>query len=713
MNLSDFESLLFAFFRIVNMDGARNEEFESVVSSEEDEEGVNDATQEKKAKRPGGAPKSSILEAYSRYNTKTNKTTCTVKTKSDNLCGKEYVGKSPSSLLKHIRSAHSEIKIDEDKKRKMPSTSGFQLSLVDSFGRNAKSAIEKYPKSHPKQQATDNKLATLIGSTNMPKSFVERSEFRDFLNELDPRYTAPTRQDISQKIVDIDLRIRKAIKLALDEVECISAVCADIWSRKGLTASYLGITAHYFDKKTQSIRRILLGLEKIDYPHSAERILESMNTVLNKWEIDLYSDKIHRILTDNGTNIVKAFRGVINEIYFSSSDDLNFHEVDGNLEAEEDDFEKEETMLTVNLGREKRLSCIDHQLARILMLATEGKTTRNWEGCDPTTKQIIDSVHKLLAKLPSRGKATEYFVATFGKKLLQPPRTRWAYHFYVLDRMLELKEGIRHVIDNEIVDDVDNLTPNQWKLVKALRDILELFSVVITKLEGDQYVTLSRVIPFLIDIKLGLLKPEKISALPVLGQKLRSLMDSRFDFIFNSDHVPFEPIYAIATLLDPKVIRTFELEALQKLKQAAITEIERLLIGYGKSATTDVFPTSTPAIVNDEMANFPHLLALINASAPAQTSAANGSSSTAKSEIHTYLKIVYDRVGENNLDFWHGQMTTMPNLYKLATMILAIPATTAPVERLFSQARYCLGNNRHNLDDKNLERELMIRINKF
>ena len=56
--------------------------------------------------------------------------------------------------------------------------------------------------------------------------------------------------------------------------------------------------------------------------------------------------------------------------------------------------------------------------------------------------------------------------------------------------------------------------------------------------------------------------------------------------------------------------------------------------------------------------------------------------------------------------FVSAQETTFP-----ALAVLSIPATSAPVERIFSHASFILGRNRHNLSDEKLEEELFYKVN--
>ena len=70
----------------------------------------------------------------------------------------------------------------------------------------------------------------------------------------------------------------------------------------------IGITAHIFNHKSQQLERILLGLRRIEHPHTAEKIKELTYSILYEWSIP--HKKVWCIITDNAKNITKAFQTV-------------------------------------------------------------------------------------------------------------------------------------------------------------------------------------------------------------------------------------------------------------------------------------------------------------------------------------------------------------------------------------------------------------------
>lgn len=62
-------------------------------------------------------------------------------------------------------------------------------------------------------------------------------------------------------------------------------------------------------------------------------------------------------------------------------------------------------------------------------------------------------------------------------------------------------------------------------------------------------------------------------------------------------------------------------------------------------------------------------------------------------------------------DYWKRNRDEFPLLFELAMDILTIPATSAPIERVFSQASIAIGVRRVRLTGKNLEKEVMLKCN--
>ena len=84
---------------------------------------------------------------------------------------------------------------------------------------------------------------------------------------------------------------------------------------------------------------------------------------------------------------------------------------------------------------------------------------------------------------------------------------------------------------------------------------------------------------------------------------------------------------------------------------------------------------------------------------------------TVQVEIDEYFDELCSDISENPLLFWQGNANKFPPLSKLASQYLSIPATSAPVERIFSVAGKTFRPDRCRLGDTTFEHLMNIKCN--
>ena len=83
---------------------------------------------------------------------------------------------------------------------------------------------------------------------------------------------------------------------------------------------------------------------------------------------------------------------------------------------------------------------------------------------------------------------------------------------------------------------------------------------------------------------------------------------------------------------------------------------------------------------------------------------------TTSEEFEKYLKEFPLKSSENCLEWWAKNKHTYPNLAKLATQYLCVPATSVPAEQVFSVAGEIVNTKRASLKPENVD--LLIFLNK-
>lgn len=129
----------------------------------------------------------------------------------------------------------------------------------------------------------------------MLNRIVESPEFHDLLTTLDRHFVAPGRASISKELDKVmgDLKV-KTVNVLKDSQRV--STCADIWTKKGMSLSYLGITAHFFTRSDHVRHRVTLAVRRMPFSHTGENIHKLADYILTKWDIP--PQKVAAVITD-------------------------------------------------------------------------------------------------------------------------------------------------------------------------------------------------------------------------------------------------------------------------------------------------------------------------------------------------------------------------------------------------------------------------------
>jgi len=95
------------------------------------------------------------------------------------------------------------------------------------------------------------------------------------------------------------------------------SLCADIWTKKGMSSSYLGVTAHFFTQHDHMRHRVTLAVRRLHHPHTAKTIRDIIDEVLTEWNTPLR--EVRTIITGNASNmILKRMQTLVAKVNKSS-----------------------------------------------------------------------------------------------------------------------------------------------------------------------------------------------------------------------------------------------------------------------------------------------------------------------------------------------------------------------------------------------------------
>jgi hypothetical protein len=215
------------------------------------------------------------------------------------------------NLIKHLNTKHSshlalieayeKAKSTEDKsKTKNVRLSPYQTS-IPTESPTVKRNLFKL--SDPLRVKVNMEVAKLVVFDSLPLSIVDSSNFRSVFATLDERYVPPTSKTLKNSLIP-DLRndIMSKITSKLKECESVN-ISIDAWSDPTMR-SFLGICFHSITNDMKIIKG-LLACERITGSHTGVMILNHFKEVIKQHHL---TDKLFKVISDGGSNMVKAFK---------------------------------------------------------------------------------------------------------------------------------------------------------------------------------------------------------------------------------------------------------------------------------------------------------------------------------------------------------------------------------------------------------------------
>ncbi|XP_060728440.1 uncharacterized protein LOC132861708 [Tachysurus vachellii] len=243
-------------------------------------------------------------------------------------------------------------------------------------------------------------------------------------------------------------------------------------------------------------------------------------------------------------------------------------------------------------------------------------------------------------------------------------------------------------------------------------------------------VTISMVVPTVLDLNTHLLQiSESQSHCRPLATSLRQSLLKRFSGIFvrtkmveqNGKEDQFNHnVYFLATMLDPQFglnwvdldvtnnespdsVKKFREDLKRTLIDSLTAEVEATADGDMLHSGGDVDETS-----DSPPGKCPRLLARYRAHKHLSHSAKDACISA---QIHKYFDAIQNTDTNTALEFWSTNREKFPQLYSLVVKVLSIPASSAPVERVFSKGGLIVRPHRARLTHKMVTALVFLKSN--
>nr|XP_055069962.1 E3 SUMO-protein ligase ZBED1-like [Misgurnus anguillicaudatus] len=547
------------------------------------------------------------------------------------LCLKAVVvaGSSTTNLFQHLKRRHAAEWEKCCLLRKKNHSSGVsastpfakQTTLPQSFSNSL-----PYEKSGARWKAITEAITLYIAMDMLPVYSVEKRGFNNMLKVLDARYTVPSRKYFSDvALPQLYNNTRQKIISELKGIDFYAAT-TDLWSSRTMQP-YMCLTVHYVSE-SWDMRSVCLQTSYFPQDHTGQTIALELKDALNSW--GLSEERLTCMTTDSGSNVIRAMK------------DNNW----------------------------PNLKCFGHRLHNAVVNGVK----------DERIDRAIGVCKKAVSAFSYSWKKRRDMAEVQAELGLPPHQlvteslTRWGSRQKMIERFLEQERAIvrvlgadkktRHLVptwqDLEVLDAIN-------KAVKPLQDFVDALS-------GESYVSVSYIKPVLHLFKTSLLQREEkdVDLTATIKRNIMCYLEQKYSDPENDE------LLDMASLMDPRFRTNYITpDKLDIIKKRAVTELSALCSEEEGPAVQMCQEEQSPPPKKKTLAAF------FKKAAPASLSHQTVKEKV-EAELTTYLLGPEVDPDTDQLEWWKQHQPNFTRLSRLARKYLAIPATSAPSERVFS-----------------------------
>lgn len=545
-----------------------------------------------------------------------------------------------------------------------------QPSLVQ-FMNSPKPKVEKYKLNSERRQKLNRKLAEFISKDMRPINVIQGAGFKDFINELDPCYTLPTRKTLMNKIIP-RLHTETMVKLQneLNEIK-EAAVTTDGWT-SNVGDKYNSYTIHYINwsAKEPTLQSKLLECAPFEAERGTSIELEKeLERVSVKFHI---KDKIVLNIADNASDIQHAL-----EIFGVPQLGCCAHKI--NLIA------------NYAINNHTKVSDVKSKLTKLAKLL---KTSAG-------AKKVFA---KCLKKVGIKGKST----------LISFVKTRWNCVYHMFERAMEMKDALTLFFTEYKLNPEDILKSNDYKLIDEILPVLKPLYLITLELSGEKVTTLSKVIP-LVNILYGSYSTEKAESKQ--AKDFRKLVLEHLNKQFPA--IEFEEVFACSTVLDPR-FKNIPFQTTTKAQNAVSLAKSHAIAVALKNENTDEIQDETNMSTDQDHSKskdeFDELWSSIDSkpskSKNKRSKVIDHRKACIDLEMNKYLALPKLDRKACPIKWWNTEGSKQFNyLFQAAKPYLCMPATSVPSERIFSTAGNVVSKRRNRLSKQSVNTLVTLQTN--
>lgn len=476
-----------------------------------------------------------------------------------------------------------------------------------------------------------------------PFTIVNNLSFQKFMSSIQPRYKLPSRNTLKEMIIKKFEIAQIEVLNYLQQSTSKVSLTIDMWTSIS-ALGILAITIHYINDSWQ-FEHFVLDVSYIPSPHDALTIKNAVLKITDELNI---TSRLIGITTDNEAKMLAAVR-----------------KIKENLE----------------LPNFQHYRCMAHILNLVVKAGLET------DSISILIKKLRIFISTVRNSPKQMDKLKDYFkIESIPFKAPLPDIvTRWNYTYYMLERAIEIKPFLNHLVTNLPVLTNNWPTSEEWSILNDLLDLLTPFALVTKVISASSYPMIGDVKWLFLGISNHLERPCDNYSLQDLINNMREVFNHYFDQINYSLHIPafFDPRYK------KSAYRRMAQEDILRPIQTAMNDYREI----------------TPVTEDNTLQNLQHQFNNLSASETRNYFQSlfmpddqNQQSIRIENELEIYFSSNPPSLDIMPLEWWKIHSSEYPILSRMAKDYLTIMSTSVPCEQLFSIAGKQITQTRNRLN---------------
>ncbi|CAF3285043.1 unnamed protein product [Rotaria sp. Silwood2] len=591
------------------------------------------------------------------------------------------------------------------------------------------SSSSTYSNIHPRQVELQKSIVeNLIIELGLPLSLIERPAFINFMSHVDPRFSTISRRTLTRTILpNLYTKMLDGLKSFCSIATSIS-LTLDLWTDRRQRA-FFALTGHAIINS--EFKSYVMSFQPIYGNHRAPLLLDAYEACISSFNIQ---GKLVRLVTDSSSNNIAAFSSLIIpgfESYFQDDDDKLYSDwcsdgeqiesdettIDNNMSLDAQDVLKQFLDSIVIDDESFRLPCYGHSIQLVVKDGLKAKLSHS-------STVVAERLESIQVCIPNANK------------------TRWNSQYEMVMTIISIQPSDL----NEILIQTQHrelcLKSLDYQMLNEFVSLLTLFAEATTITQAQNTPSISIVAPSILAIYDDLLlERANVKHASSLCECLLESLLSRFggmleqmllviDISEKKKKKKFydlfkDPVFLLAPFLDGRfrlnwisgssLLEQVQEELSSKIQQFVLEQCILLERANVPSGTSDNDNPMLSPIAQTQSLSACAATSPITPKRKYLFTNVVKETKKPKPDPFSYIKDEISKyLNDENTDAMVllKSSNIYPTLSKLATKVLSIPATSAPVERVFSQSGFLFRQHRASMTRTTLQQLTMLKCNR-